>query len=210
MKITLLTPMDWLQKQMLIIETAGRTCYQSYKGDPTQESASKFSAMILKRGHESVVEHSIMTVRFGDVSRGFTHQLVRHRLCAFSQESTRYVDQKGFDIVLPPGKTWDDEIVSEARAYYRRVYETLRKQGWKAEDARQFLPVGMANEIVVSANFRQWRHVFKERTAKVAHWEIREGMTRLLGMVQKSLSPIFDDLVPDGECSKGILAFRKE
>lgn len=215
MDITILTPMEWLKQQLLIVETAGRTCYQSHKGEPTEESSKKFIRMLLKRGHESVIEHSVMTVRFSGISRGFSHQVVRHRLSAISQESTRYVDEKGFDIVLPPGKDWDEEVVATGQHlgsiqdFYRWAYEQLREQGWKAEDARQFLPIGMAHEIVISSNFRNWRHIFEMRTAKPAHWEIREGMTRLLEMVREPLSPIFDDFVLDGECSKGIPCYRK-
>lgn len=224
MDITILTPMEFLKYQLLIIETAGRTCYRSYKGEPTEESSKRFIRMILKRGHESVIEHSVMTVRFGGVSRGKTHELVRHRIASFSQMSTRYVDVEGFDMVLPPDResapgcvnvmlprmdhpvTWD---VADLLPFLRSVYVGLRAVGWKPEDARQFLPIGMTNEIVISANFRQWRHIFEMRTAKPAHWEIREGMTRLLEMVREPLSPIFDDFVLDGECSKGIPCYRK-
>ena len=88
----ILTPESELREQLLRIERAGRTCYQSEKSEITTATAEKFVRMILKRGHESVIEHSNMTVRFSNISRGFTHEMVRHRLCAFSQESTRYVD----------------------------------------------------------------------------------------------------------------------
>ena len=88
----ILTPKKELEEQLLRIEKGGRTCYQSIKKDITKSSAKKFVKMILGRGHESVIEHSYMTVQFSNLSRGFTHELVRHRLCAFSQESTRYVD----------------------------------------------------------------------------------------------------------------------
>lgn len=218
MDITILTPMEFLKHQLLIIEMAGRTCYRSYRGEPTEESSKKFIRMILKRGHESVIEHSVMTVRFSGVSRGKTHELVRHRIASISQMSTRYVDVEGFDIVLPPGKRWDEWLddadhsegdLGMVRDEMRRVYKMLRRKGWKSEDARQFLPIGVANEIVISANFREWIHIFTMRTAKPAHWEIREGMTRLLEMVREPLSPIFDDFVLDGECSKGIPCYRK-
>jgi len=90
----ILTPEATLRQQLLIIEQAGRTCYQSFRGEVTQKSAEKFVRMILSRNppHESVIEHGWMTVRFAECSRGFTHELVRHRLASFSQESTRYVD----------------------------------------------------------------------------------------------------------------------
>ena len=207
--------METLQEQLKVIERAGRTCYQSYRGkEITLESARKFIEMVLKRGHESVIEHSSMTVRFSGISRGMTHELVRHRLCAFSQESTRYVDKKGFNIVVPPGKSEADDLefedgslvgyVSELVNSYKRVYKTLRMCGWKPEDARQFLPIGMQNEIVVTANFREWRHIFKMRTARPAHWEIRREMTILLKSIQSDLSPVFDCFEYEGVCPKGI------
>lgn len=207
MKVDILTPMDWLRQQLLVIEVAGRTCYQSGRDkEVTRESAQKFIRMILKRGHESVIEHSSMTVRFSGISRGFSHQVVRHRIASFSQSSTRYVDSQGFDIVLPPGRSLDDGggYVREARDYMRDTYTTLREAGWKAEDARQFLPIGMANEIVVSANFRHWLHIMRMRTEKVAHWEIRRGMVTLLEMIREDLSPIFDSFALAGECGKGV------
>ena len=89
----ILTPGADLRRQLLTIEQAGRTCYQSDRGRPvTVDSAAKFCRMLIARGHESVLEHSSKPVRFDNHSRGFTHELVRHRLAAFSQESTRYVD----------------------------------------------------------------------------------------------------------------------
>lgn len=222
MEITILTDRASLCRQLLTIELAGRTCYQSYHGkEITQESAKSFIGMLLRRGHESVIEHSLMTVRFSDVSRGFTHELVRHRLCAFSQESTRYCDERDFEMVLPPDKVDSDVVVvpvageeplripaSKAVDLYRSLYRGLRESGWKAEDVRQFLPIGIANEIVVSANFREWRHIFRMRTQKAAHWEIRLGMARLLEMVREDLSPIFDCFVLAGKDSKGIPHYK--
>lgn len=89
---TLLTPRPFLKEQLRIIEQAGRTCYQSFNGEITDQSATSFIRMLLGRNHESVLEHSLLTVLFSGISRSCTHELVRHRLCAFSQESTRYVD----------------------------------------------------------------------------------------------------------------------
>jgi len=190
---------DQLEQQLRTIESAGRVCYQSEKGPITLESARKFIRMILKRGHESVIEHSSMTVRFSDVSRGFTHELVRHRLCAFSQESTRYVDESDLHFVTPPHKDergWIQSgrtIPTAAIVNLEQVYRDLIAAGWKRDDARQFLPIGTRAQIVCTANFREWRHIFKTRTGKPAHWEIRRVMGLLLAHVQPLLSPIFDD-----------------
>lgn len=209
-----LTPIDHLLEQLLIIERAGRVCYQSEKREPTLTSARRFIRKLLKRGHESVIEHSSLTVRFSNVSRGFTHELVRHRLCAFSQESTRYVDESDLHFVLPPGVDPDTALpdftdsspvsVGDAVACAEWVYGQLLKLGWKREDARQFLPIGVTSQIVATANLREWRHIFRLRCAKPAHWEIRRVMGLLLEHVQPVLEPVFDDLEVDGVCRHGV------
>ena len=211
----ILTPEKELQAQLLRIERAGRTCYQSEKKEITTESAAKFVRMILKRGHESVIEHSNMTVQFNNVSRGFTHEQVRHRLTAISQESTRYVDYakegKGPDLenfqlkcVVPPHRNENEKIaledgrmmsISEMFAEYESFYRALRKAGWLPQDARQVLPIGTKSQIVISANFREWRHIFTMRTQETAHWEIRKVMGDLLEKVKTIIPEIFDDFV---------------
>jgi len=119
-----LTPTPELKAQLLRIEKAGKTCYQSEKKEITEETAKKFIRMLLKRGHESVIEHSNMTVQFNDLSRGFTHEQVRHRLTAISQESTRYVDYakegKGPDLerfqlkcIVPPHRDENEKVLLE-------------------------------------------------------------------------------------------------
>lgn len=217
MKVDILTSADSISEQIRNIELAGRVCWESYVGrNLDKKSAKEFIKKILKRGHESVIEHSLLTVRFRGVSRGFTHQIVRHRLCSFSQRSTRYVNEKDFVFVRPTDKEDSDKNkkvskvkmpflvegmtnemnwrLSEIEDFYRSVYEGLLQQGWKKEDARQFLPIGVETEIVVSANFRQWRHIFELRLDKHAHWEIRKAMFTLLKKVVEPCSPIFDDI----------------
>ena len=211
----ILTPEKELRVQLLRIEKAGRTCYQSEKKEITTESAANFVRMILKRGHESVIEHSNMTVQFNNISRGFTHEQVRHRLTAISQESTRYVDYakegKGPDLenfqlkcVVPPHRDENEKIaledgrimsISEMFAEYESFYRALRKAGWLPQDARQVLPIGTKSQIVISANFREWRHIFTMRTQETAHWEIRKVMGDLLEKVKTIIPGIFDDFV---------------
>jgi len=185
---------DNLKQQLRNIEVAGRVCYQSEKGTPTFESAEKFIRMILKRGHESVIEHSLLTVRFSNVSRGKSHEMVRHRLCAFSQESTRYVDESNLRFVMPPH--WDQNeanMVIEMGSSYESAYKYWRDLGYPPQDARQFLPIGVCAQIVVSANFREWRHIFRMRTQKAAHWEIRYIMCDLLTTLKDIIPVIFED-----------------
>ena len=195
------------QTPLELIETAGRTAYQS-RDKITEGSALKFTEMIRNRGHESVFEHSSMTVEFNNVSRGFTHELVRHRLASFTQESTRYVDESDFRVVIPPTKDGDVKIVELELPNQQKIelsfndwvnlneqmYRGLRKADWVPEDARQILPIGIKSQIVVTANFREWRHIFKLRASSRAHWEIRRVMTNLLEDVKGKVPIIFDDI----------------
>ena len=223
-KHEILTPENELRDQLKRIEGAGRTCYQSCKGRITHGSAEKFIEMILKRGHLSVLEHSSLTVRFRNVSRGFTHELVRHRLAAYSQESTRYVDyaKRGDEvdldkfrvsIVAPPHRDENEDIVlddgreisfSKMGTEIERYYRGLRKAGWLPQDARQILPIGLRTEIVATANFREWLHIFALRTAPAAHWEIRAVMIELLKDLQKMLPPVFGIIRIKGKDRDGV------
>ena len=193
------------EKPLELIETAGRVAYQS---DEKREdgSAEKFVRMIRSRGHESVLEHSSMTVLFNNVSRGFTHELVRHRLASFTQESTRYVDESNLKVVIPPDKDPDEKLVKLkiGKEYYdisfqewvemnEQMYRGLKEAGWMNQDARQILPIGIKSQIVVTCNFREWRHIFELRCSKAAHWEIRRVTLNLLIEVQKRIPAIFDD-----------------
>jgi len=207
-----------------LIETAGRTAYQS-RDKITPESAVKFAEALRKRGHESVFEHSCMVVEFNDVSRGLTHELVRHRVASYTQESTRYVDEKEFRVVAPPAKNVEEKIVelnipqpensglkvslkvsfADWVNLSEQMYKGLRSQGWVPQDARQILPTGIKSQIVVTANLREWRHIFKMRCAIDAHWEIRQVMVKLLKEVQKRVPVLFDDFVISEETQSATL-----
>lgn len=190
-----------------LIELAGRTAYQS-RDKITDQSADEFVRMLRKMGHESVLEHSCMTVEFNNVSRGFTHELVRHRIASFTQESTRYVDESDFRVVIPPNKDIDEKLVElilpdnqkikvsfkEWIELNEQMYRGLRKEGWIPQDARQILPIGIKSQIVITCNFREWRHIFKLRTAPQAHWEIQRVMINLLKETKERVPVIFDDL----------------
>jgi len=194
------------ENPLQLIELAGRVSYQS-RNKITDESAEKFVEMIRKRGHESVLEHSAMTVEFNNVSRGFTHELVRHRIAAYTQESTRYVDESDFKVVVPPDRNPFEKLVElilpngekfsvsfqDWTNLNEQMYRGLRKVGWAAQDARQILPIGIKAQIVATANFREWRHIFKLRCSSTAHWEIRQVMVNLLKDVQKRVPVVFDD-----------------
>lgn len=213
-----------------LIEVAGRTCYKS-EDKITLDSAGKFVEMVMKRGHESVIEHSSMTVKF-ITNRGVTHEWVRHRLCAFSQESTRYVNygNKPITFIRPvwangialsdygPGNYEELKNTVYSRKQMEKAlplvyvqkeaerlwllnafdcastYTDLLDVGWRPEEARDVLPNSLKTELVVTANFREWRHVFNLRTSKAAHPQMRSLMNRCLWDIKKRVPVLFDDM----------------
>lgn len=194
-----------------LIEIAGRTCYKS-EDKITTDSAKDFVRMLLGRHHESVIEHGSMTVRF-IVDRGVSHELVRHRLASFSQESTRYCNysKDKFDnqlsFIIPEWMEldgWTGEITVSSddpmQIWLRSMdkaeknYNKLIAAGWQPQQARSILPNSLKTEIVVTANFREWRTIFKQRTALAAHPQMREVMVPLLAEVKSRFPVLFDDI----------------
>lgn len=186
------------------IERAGRTCYKS-EDKITDESAEKFIRMLVERGHESVLEHEKISVLFV-CDRGVSHEIVRHRLASFSQESTRYCNYStskfldGMTFILP---CWipEDDKNEEYRAWLARMsyaessYGTLmQKFQWTPQQARCILPNSLKTEIVVTANIREWRTIFKQRTAKAAHPQMRELMCPLLDELKNIIPVVFSDI----------------
>ncbi len=167
---------------LCLIEYAGRTCYKS-EDKITQGSAEKFVRRIIKSGHDSVLEHASMTVRI-TTDRGISHEIVRHRIgMSYSQESTRYVKYGGeMEFVDPnlsraepnPPYLSDYDLWVGAMNGAERAYKLLIDQDVKPQHARSVLPNSLKTEIVVTGNFRAWRHFLKLRLAKAAHPQIRE------------------------------------
>jgi len=191
---------EWVQRPnspLVIIERAGRTCYKS-EDKITSDSAQKFVKAIIKRGHESVIEHGIASVRF-ITNRGVTHELVRHRLASYSQESTRYVAYKNeIEFIRPVW--WDKWSIEEQQLWLNTMqtieknYQTMLKLGCHQEKARELLPNSLKTEIVITANLREWRHIFKLRCSKAAHPQIRALMLDCLNGFKKEIPVIFDDI----------------
>lgn len=180
--------LSYTQSPETLLEVAGRTCYKS-EDKITPSSAAKFVEMICQRNHESVLEHAVATIRF-TTDRGITHELVRHRIASFSQESTRYVNyykKNEIRVVEPIGLTdvqrslWQTAMYKAEDAYYSMV-----REGATPEIARDVLPTCFATDIVVTANFREWKHIIKLRTSKAAHPKIRV----LIGKAQILLNSI--------------------
>ena len=177
------------------IEMAGRTCYKSDSGY-TEETGSEFLKKIVKRGHLSVIEHVSVTVKF-ICDRGVSHELVRHRLCAFSQESTRFCNYSGgVTFIIPPWidvkegeytkdsnrplfETQNEVYWFDAMLFAEETYKDLLKFNWAPQQARSVLPNSLKTEIATTANLREWKHIFSLRTSMAAHPQIREIMIPL-------------------------------
>lgn len=156
------------------IEKAGRTCYKS-ESKITNTSAEKFVERLIKNGHEAMVEHAVASFRV-ICSRSVTHELVRHRLASYAQESTRYVRyKKDMEAIRVPFKNASSlEIWIEAMKNAEDSYHRLLENGEKPEIAREVLPLSLKTEIVVTCNFREWRTILKLRGSKHAHPMIRD------------------------------------
>lgn len=185
------------------IELAGRTAYKS-EDKITADSAGKFIKGIRKRGHESVLEHFNITVRF-ITDRGVTHEIVRHRLVAYTQESTRYCNyyKKGMQVIKPV--FWTDKTpygrdinaLKEWKGFMlecEKAYNYLVGIGCTPQEARSVLPNSLKTEIVCTANIREWRHILRLRTNKAAHPQMRALMIPLLRELQEKLPVLFEDI----------------
>lgn len=180
-----------------VIEQAGRTCYLSF--DRIEDDSHRaFIRRLLKMGHESPLEHAYATFRIRNCSRAMTHQLVRHRLMAVSQQSQRYVNEDKFAYVTPESMPaeYAEDFHQDMRTI-QQMYRKWRDRGLHKEDARFVLPNACTSEIVVSANFREWRHIFKLRTSTKAQWEIRDACCAMLNVLTERAPACFDDIVAD-------------
>ena len=183
------------------IETVGRVCYKS-ENKRTPTSARDFVSSLISRGHHSVLEHVNITVRFV-IDRGVSHELVRHRIVAFSQESTRFCNYAkgsfGNELTFIRPCFWKDSAImyalwQDAMERAESTYIALINKGAKPEEARSVLPNSLKTEVVVTANLREWRHIFKLRTSNKAHPQMREVMMPLWMQLCDRYPAIFGSL----------------
>lgn len=183
------------------IERAGRVCYKS-ENNITDDSCIKFCKMLCERGHEAMIEHSQLSVKFV-TDRAIANELVRHRLCSFAQESSRYCnyskDKFGNEIkVIVPDELENDvvnySIWYESCVHAENAYMALLSNNVKPEFARNVLPLSTATEIIVTANIREWRQIFKLRTSAFAHPQMRKLMRELLSELKSKIPVLFDDI----------------
>ena len=188
------------------IERIARVCYKS-EDKITEGSAETMVKALIKRGHEAMLEHYSFSVKF-IVDRGVSHELVRHRLVSFAQESTRYCNygsKEGEITVIEPcfwrkGSIEYNEWFSAcemAESYYLSLFSLNATP----QEARDVLPTSTKTEIVVTANLREWRHFFKLRAVGVTgkpHPQMLEVAVPLLKEVREKIPVVFDDLVVEG------------
>ena len=185
------------------IELCGRTCYKS-EGNITDESAAEFVRGLIRRGHESVLEHVGMSVKF-TCDRGVSHEIVRHRLAAYSQESTRYCNYSAERFnseitviapcyIMPYTQVWEAwfNAMKQAETSYFRLLDL----GCSPQEARAVLPNSLKTELVMTANIREWRHFLRLRTSSAAHPQMREVAKLLLGKLkyEEGIYVLFDDV----------------
>ncbi len=197
-----------------VIERAGRTCYKS-EDKITGESSARFVEMLVNRGHEAMVEHVSASYRV-ICDRGVTHEIVRHRLFSFAQESTRYCNYKGgVAYIIPswmPGiaegeltaeslgeqyGAWGDDdprlIWLRNMLVQERAYLDLLTGGWQAQQARSVLPNSLKTEIIITGNLRQWRQFLRLRCDRAAHPQMREVAGMILDDIMGRIPVLFGD-----------------
>ena len=200
----ILTPIsDGGIKELQHIEKIGRVCYKSEdRITDDGESAKKFVKMLISNGHEAMIEHSSLSVKFV-VDRGVSHELVRHRIASFAQESTRYCnyskDKFGNEITVIEPCFWNEdtgfyECWKVSCEQSERYYFELLNGGATPQQARTVLPNSLKTEITITANYREWRNFFKLRTAEAAHPQMREITIPLLKELKTLIPIIFDDI----------------
>lgn len=190
------------------LEMAGRTCYKS-EDRITDESAAKFVAKLIEHGHHAMIEHANITCTF-ICDRGVTHEIVRHRIASYAQESTRYCnyskDKFGNELTFIEPCFWPDKTIpgcndqlrfaawcdSMRQAEHKYMY--LVSVGASPQEARSVLPNSLKTEIVVTMNIREWRHFFALRCSPQAHPQMREVAKMALDKLRALVPVVFDDI----------------
>ncbi len=181
------------------IEMAGRTCYKS-EDKITPDSARIFAGKMREHGHHAMIEHAVASFRI-ITDRGITHEIVRHRIASFAQESTRYCNyssdkfENQCSFIEPPNlneeqkKVWEKSCLDAEKSYF-----SLLSAGCSAQIARSVLPTCLKTELVMTANFREWRHFIALRGTKAAHPQIRPIAGMIKDILVQHAPSVFEDL----------------
>ncbi len=211
-----------------VVAMAAKLCYSPSGVEELKEKIeagdqAAFVEKLASIGHLSPIEHVSFTFGIEGISRACSHQLVRHRVASYSQQSQRYVKAEQFDYIMPPSIKQDpvlarefEQCMAEAQENYTRVLKRLEELGFKGEagrqDARYLLPNAAETKIVVTMNARELLHFFRVRCCNRAQWEIREMAERMLGHVKKVSPTIFEKSGPGclhAACSEGKMTCGK-
>ena len=205
---TIITPKDQEDgiERLRFIESMARISHRSEEGQ-TADSWKRFvKFVVMDKGDWSVVEHAYATILFR-VDRGVTHELVRHRLFSFTQESTRFVNygKKGnMDFILPVGIDPNDPDFRLAFESAEGEYLAQLQAGRPPQVARAVLPNALASTIAVTGNLRNWRHLLIMRTTKETHPDFRRVMIPLLAEMQQRIPILYDDIIPEQKQSEAL------
>jgi len=181
------------------IELCGRVCYKT-EDKITEDSATKFVSMIMKRGHEAVIEHKSVTVKVV-CDRGVSHEIVRHRLASYCQESTRYCnysnDRFGNELTFIEPCFWSSSssLMKSWRIMINgceKLYLKMLESGATPQEARSVLPNSLKTEIIMTMNLREWRHFFRLRCSEAAHPQMREVALMIQKEFIEKLPEIFN------------------
>ncbi len=188
----IITPKNWIKDYVKITEEIARTCYKS-ESRIKDDSGERLIKSLINRGHGAMLEHMNLSVRF-ITDRGVTHELVRHRHAAYAQESTRFVKYNNIEFIDPGfegimRQTWKTSCIQS-----KECYKHMIDIGAKPQDARATLNHSVKTEIVATAGIREWREIFRLRTAKDAHQQMRALMIPVLNEFKKLMPVFFGDL----------------
>jgi len=200
--------LSYTQNPLKVIYSAAKQCYSKLGAqdhhikEMKKAKQEEFLTKLISSGHMSPLEHVSFTFAIEGISRACTHQLVRHRLASFSQQSQRYVGKEEFDFIIPPSIEKDKtlkkiyiEYMNDVASIYRKILDNLSGSfGFKEkarEDARFVLPNACESKIAVTMNCRQLLHFFGQRCCERAQWEIRNLADEMLRLVKEVLPVVF-------------------
>lgn len=216
--------LNFTPEPLKTVYTAARTCYsdkgpsQIWQENTSAQAQEKLLTRLIKAGHLSVLEHISFTFSIEGVSRVTTHQIVRHRLASYSQQSQRYVrfDKEKIDFIIPDSIEKRDDLKDDYTAKMKEVidfYNFLLEKGIQEEDARFIFPQSITTNIVITMNARELLHFFRLRCCSRSQWEIREVAYKMLEEVKKVAPVIFQQAGPvceSGECPEVESCARKK
>jgi thymidylate synthase (FAD) len=203
-----------------VIAVSARLCYSNLaigelETDFNADKIKEFIKKIIELGHESVLEHVSFTFGIEGISRACSHQLVRHRIASYSQQSQRYVNFKNLDYVVPETIKNNPELCKDLENFMNsasKLYHKMLQKSIPAEDARFILPNAVSTKIIVTMNLRELKHFFKLRCCNRAQWEIRELAINMLKLLKEKIPLLFSKMGPaclNGPCPEGSMSCKQ-